>query len=461
MQTDDMIPMVGQVLASQQAEEALLGIMLVNPDAVVDCQELVKVDDFMYSKSRQIFDAIDKLSDIGQQIDVVTVGTFLKDDDLFQYMVDIASRAMSVVNLKSYAKIVTDYAVKRRVMAMATSVSKYIFENDKASKDDVVNFAQTAMIDFESSHEDGVKVTEINKAIKDYVVALDARFRSDTTLTGFSSGFEAIDAVTNGWRRGELIIIAGRPSMGKTTYALQTTSLMSVNQGLNGLFFSLEMSNDQLMEKLIACHGQCDLEFLKSPSKYRRQEEMWPRVEYGARMLKDKPFNIIHCPGIHINQLKTYARKAHRKKPLDYIAIDHIHLMNSDGQSRERQLASISGALKTLAGQLNIPVIALAQLNRGVEQRQDKRPMMSDLRDSGSIEQDADIIQFVYRDDYYNEGEMSPNRKLVLIDTVKHRMGQNGPAFFENRYDQSRLVPTQRVMQFEPKGNASKYLDRL
>ena len=446
-------------LANLQAEEALVGIMLTNPDSIIDCQELVKPEEFFYEKTRSLFTVICQISDAGGQVDALTVGDALPE--LYDDILELAVNALSVANIKSYSSIVSENATKRRVLAMARTVADYIVTKPEATKTDVVNFAQSAMIDFETNHQDGVQFFDMKTGIKQYVQCLDARHKADSSLTGYSTGFEAIDEVTNGWRRGELIIIAGRPSMGKSTYALQSASMMSISQKLNGLFFSLEMSSDQLMEKLIACHGNVPLNFLKAPAKYPNAESCWPMVELGARRIKDAPFNLVHCPGIHINQLRTYARKAHRRQPLDFIAVDHIHLMDADGQSRERQLASISGGLKTLAGQLNIPVLALAQLNRGVEQRQDKRPMMSDLRDSGSIEQDADIIQFVYRDDYYNDDEMNQNKGLVLIDTVKHRMGQNGPAYLENRYDVSKLEPTNRYMQFNQQKGASKFLKNL
>ena len=206
---------------------------------------------------------------------------------------------------------------------------------------------------------------------------------------------------------------------------------------------------------------------MKDPAKYPNGDAQWPNVEFGARQLKDSPLSIIHCPEININQIKAYVRKSARKTKIDFIIVDHIHIMGAvdERQSRERQIAQITGGLKAISGQLGIPVIALAQLNRGVEQRPDKRPMMSDLRDSGSIEQDADVIQFVYRDDYYNDDHNNPNFGLVMLDTVKQRMGENGAVYFENRFDQSRVESTNRYMCFNPKGakfsGGNKYLDKL
>lgn len=459
-----MLDQQSVTLYSVEAEQALIGGLLIDPSQIPEVQEMLKFDDFFIQKNRVIMDAIEKLFDIDAQIDVITVAELAikitGDDDLFTYIVELSSNVSGSANVCSYARIIAENAIKRRVMTMTQVVSTYILNKPQATQDDVLNFAQNAMLDMEANHNDGLETIDMNSAIKNYVADLDARFRSDGKINGYSTGFDAIDEITNGWRKGELIIIAGRPSMGKSTYALQSASKMSIDQGLRGLFFSLEMSTEQLTEKLMACHGKVPLKFLKNPNQYRDDETVWPKLELGARILKDKKFQLVHCPGMHINQLKAYARKYHRRQPLDFIVVDHIHLMDADGQSRERQLASISGALKALAGQLNIPVLALAQLNRGVESRTDKRPMMSDLRDSGSIEQDADIIQFVYRDDYYNDDPMNPNKGLVLIDTVKHRMGENGPAYLENRYDQSRLENSMRGFQF-PQKQKSSYISKL
>lgn len=458
------------VLASMEAEEAIVGRLLVNPEPLPDVQEITNSREFFYAKTRALFAAIEKLGDVDAEIDVITVATMATSDtgdqSIFAYAVELSANATGTANIKSYAHIISERSLKRKVLDMANGLATYVSTSTSATKDDVLNVAQTAMIELESSQSDAYEETGINECIKSYVGLLDERFRSNGAIKGHSTGFEALDELTGGFSEG-LYILAARPSMGKSTLALMFAAQMSTRQKLRGLFFSLEMNKNQLTEKLIACYGKVPLKFMKDPANYPNADAQWPNVEFGARQLKDAPLSIIHCPEININQIKAYVRKASRKNKIDFIVVDHIHIMGAVDEKlgRERQIAQITGGLKSLSGQLGIPVIALAQLNRGVEQRPDKRPMMSDLRDSGSIEQDADVIQFVYRDDYYNEDRTSPNFGLVMLDTVKQRMGENGAVFFENRFDQSRVEPTNRYMCFNPKGakagGGKQFLDKL
>lgn len=439
----EIIDQLGAVISCIEAEQALLGGLLIDPSPVHDVLEILSDADFYRPAHRKIFSAITALVDSGSDVDVISVAERWQatgENADLAYLTELAGAVAGSSNATAYARMVYDRAVKRQVLAAAAEVNRYVIATPSASAAEVAEFAQTALTDLNDRSERSTRAATAPQVLRDYVADLDARFRAGNAIQGLPSGFANVDSIVNGWKNGHLIVIAARPSMGKTTYAMQLASFLALNQKRNGLIFTLEMSRTELMEKWLAMVGRIDLEKLQKPASVT-DEGFWPAVENAARQVKDAPLSFVECPGIHIRQLKSYARKAHRRERLDFLLADHMHLMAADGQSRERQLSDISSGLKTLAIELGIPVFALAQLNRKVESRSadERAPRLSDLRDSGSIEQDADLIQLLYRADYYSDNPNPANDGLVQVETAKNRNGRTGVCTFLNRYHQSRL----------------------
>jgi replicative DNA helicase len=431
------------VVASVEAEQALIGGLSLDPGPIHDVMEIVSESDFYRSEHRDIFAAMASVIDDGNVIDVISVSEKMqsmgKKPDL-KYLTELAGSAAGSANALAYAKIVFERSIKRQVLASAAEVTRYVLKTPDATAEQVVNQAQAALVDLDDRSDRSTRAVTVNEALRSYVNDLDDRFRNGSRIQGFESGFTNVDRTINGWKRGHLIIIAGRPSMGKSTYALQLASHLSIRKKLNGLFFSLEMSQNELTEKMIACVGKINLECLQRPQEVT-EEGFWPSVQNAAGQIKDSPIAIVESPGIHINQVKSYARKAHRRHKLDWIMVDHAHIMGGDGHNREQEISGITKGFKQLAVELQIPVFLLAQLNRDLEKRKfaDRAPRLSDLRDSGGMEQDADIVQFIFRPDYYNDNPHKSNDGLIQVETAKHRNGRKGIHTFINHFDQSRM----------------------
>ena len=451
-----------QLPSSLSAEQSVIGAILQNPNVIADVQEVITAEDFFFARERKIMECIYEKEVAGSVVDFITVAEVLNTDEepILAYLIELVQNVAGSSNVVAYANMIKDLSIKRSILAASSAVTGIISTNPSLTREESINVAQSAMSDFENSLTETFTVSDANTAAKNYVMDLDFRMRRGDELNGLSTGFDSIDQILDGIKNKQLIIIAGRPSMGKTTYALQVAGYMSLMLNKCGIIFSLEMSETELTEKLIACFGCIDLEFLQNPKKHGT-EEVWPKLESAVRKVKKAPLHIADCSDMHINQIKSYSKKFNRKKTLDFIVIDHINLMSGDGDNEVNKISSITRGLKLLAKQMGIPVIALSQLSRKVEERGNKRPMLSDLRGSGSIEQDADIIQFVYRDDYYNDDPNLPNKGLVEIITAKHRGGKKGTSVLENKYHQSRLDNTTRFISSDdqPKPYAKKRPD--
>lgn len=442
---------LSEKLASMDAEQSLLGTVLLDGTLIDEALDIVSADDFFYKKNREVFMCAKALYDSQSPIDVITVAEKINSttgDDQLEYLSDLATNSAGT-NLKAYAGIIKDKSIKRGILSASRTVQAAIYENPDMSAMGAIEIAQAAVMGLSEVGGSELDDSDVDKALKKLFDDLDQKIKNGDMMDGLSSGLANMDKKINGWKPGNLVIIAGRPSMGKTTYALQMALDMWWQQKQNGLFFSLEMSTDELMQKALACVGKIPLGDVIKPKhdffgKYSNE------LHSAGHKLIGTSAKIIDCPGIHISQVKSYARKAHKRKPLDFLFVDHINIMDGDGQTPNHVVGSITKGLKHLAKELNIPVFGLAQLNRGVEQRPNKRPMMSDLRESGSMEQDADVIQLLYREDYYKEDGTgdAPNDGLLEINTIKFRNGERGPSYYEHRLDQSRVEDTPRTPIF-------------
>jgi replicative DNA helicase len=435
-----------QLPASVEAEQHLLAAVIVDGELMSDVLDIVRPEDFYTARHRRIFEAATSLYNKSLEVEIISISEILSEsgDDEMVYMSDLVVNAVTA-NPKSHAKIIKTHAVRRTLISAAIDISRHAYSTESHDIGEIVDFAQTAIMRIDDSQGDRLDLIHVNAAIKQTISDLDRRWKDGNKINGLASGLKAIDERVNGYKPGQFVVIAGRPGMAKSTLALQMC-LAFASQDKNGIFFSLEMSVTELTEKALANIGKIPQALLQKPT-----DQFWNQyshnLEFAARTLKDKKLNFVDCPGIHINQIKSYARKAHKKNKLDWLVIDHMHITTADGKSPVERYSMVSKELKRLAKELQIPVFALGQLNRGVESRQNKKPLMSDLRESGSIEEDADIIHLLYREDYYAEDpEDCDNAGLIEINTAKFRNGKRGTDLFQHYLSESRIEDTDRQL---------------
>lgn len=435
--------MMNSNLASIEAEQSVLGAILINNHALVDVSERLAVEDFFSAAHQAIYRAMLAESAQGNQIDVITLSeALLRSGDLEQagdigYLAELQANCAGSANVAVYARIIQDYAKKRSLMKTLNDISMSVVEEKMATADDLIASAASRIGGLQVSDGEGLRDTK--QILKSLVNHWDKKSSSGNVIDGFETGLADLDARFLGWKPGDLIVIAGRPSMGKSLLAFQIGIRGATDRGKRVLGFSLEMTAERLLERAMANIGNIPLDALR-----RCEREMFgeysTQINVAANKLHAADLLIDETPGLHINQIQARARAAHRRKPLDLIIVDHINIA-SGGSKKDNELAQltdISRGLKHLAKELGCPVVAVTQLNRNVEQRPDKRPRMSDLRGSGSIEQDADIVMLLYRDDYYNE--QSNFRGILEVNTAKFREGETGIDRLANQFGFARVA---------------------
>lgn len=449
---------LGAVLADEQAEQALLGVLLQRSDALRDSAQNLTADDFYYEKHRHIFTAIHALDEARDAVDSVTVTSYLARQGVLeaaggpQYLARLRSESPLVTNAVSYVEIIKDYSLRRKVVQTAREAMRLAGE----STDEATKIADGAVTDFMSLALSGSpsSVQQIQEPLTALIRRIEEQMSAENkgALTGVPSGFYVLDKKTSGWQRGDLIILAARPGMGKTAFALNllVNAAMDKRSPTPGVIFSLEMGAEQLAGRILSSMARVPGDRMRSGDLTDRQLDS---VYETVSTLKNLPIFIDETPSISVSELSRKCRQLKHEHGLGFIVIDYLQLMSGSSSSRisnrEQEISDISRRLKALARELECPVIALSQLNRAVEQRADKRPMLSDLRESGAIEQDADIIIFLYRQIYYDrltnkqdgEGggppvggpaverlEMMPSRDGDDAEVIlaKHRSGSTG-----------------------------------
>ena len=420
------------------AERSVLGAMLFSPDAVVEAFGLLEPDHFYRPGHARIFGAMQALFEESEPIDEVTVQARLKEAGELEsvggasFLATLGDGVPSSANAGHYAKIVREQALKRRVIAVGSvMVSKGY--SDTSDVEELIDDAESSIFQL-NSDVDVRAYVPINETIKDAFVLLEKRCQDKTAITGVASGFNRLDHMTGGFQPSDLIIVAGRPSMGKTALALNMAQHAAVCEDKKVLIFSLEMSRDQLTMRMLCSEARIDSTRMRGGFL---GDADWPKLSAAADSLSKASIHIDDTGAISLTEVRAKCRRIQAEKGLDLVIIDYLQLMRGKvkgDSSREREISEISRGLKALARELDVPVIALSQLNRALEQRQDKRPMLSDLRESGAIEQDADVIAFVYRDDYYNAE--SEDRGLAEVIVGKQRNGATGKVklSFLNQY---------------------------
>lgn len=409
---------------SIEAEQAVIGGLMIAPMKYDAVAEIIRAEDFFRADHRIIYTHIAKAN--RSELDAITLMDSMDAcGDLSKagghgYLIDLVGSIASSANILAYARIVKDKSRRRQV----AEIMQLAHDEAVSSSDSVEVIAARAASQIGTLQTDNrlSLVRDTSEILSSVVSKMDDRLNSNGSLDGLPTGLAALDSRYLGWKSGDLVVMAGRPSMGKSALAFQIAGFNAMAKR-KVMCFSLEMTAEKIMERLIANTGRIHLGDIKDP-KRNKNDDLWVKLSAAVGRLKNIPLVIDETPGLHVNQMCARARAEHMKGKVSLIVVDHINIAAGDGQSREREIAHITGALKGLAKELGCPVLALSQLNRGVESRPNKRPLMSDLRDSGAIEQDADIVILLYRDEYYDEN--SVNKGVIEINTGKFREGEVG-----------------------------------
>lgn len=416
---------------SIEAEQAVLGGLMLAPEAFDRVSDQLVEGDFYRRDHQLIYRAIREMADRSRPFDAVTLGEWFESQGQSElvaggaYLIELASTTPSAANITAYAEIVRDKAVMRQLIQVGTDIINNGFQPEgRESQELVAEAEQKVFAIAESGARGRTDFVGMHSALRDAFTVLQDRFNNGDAITGLPTGYTEFDMMTAGLQPTDLVILAARPAMGKTTFALNIAEFAAIKSKKAVAVFSMEMSAPQLALRLISSNGRINATRLRTG---QLEDEDWARVTGAISMLKETKIFIDDTPGLSPDVLRAKARRLKREHDLGLIVIDYLQLMSVPGNSENRatEISEISRSLKGLAKELNVPVIALSQLNRSLESRTDKRPVMADLRESGAIEQDADMIVFIYRDDYYNR-ENSPDKGLAEIIIGKQRSGPTG-----------------------------------
>lgn len=411
-----------------EAEQAIIGAIFLEPAALSTASEILVPEDFYRPAHSRIFLAMLEVSEQGKPVDIVTVTSELADRKLLEevggvsYLSDLADAVPTAANIEYYARIVEEKSILRRLIRTATT----IVTDGYNSEDDVealLNDAEKSILEV-ANRKNTSGFRNIKDVLIDVYDNIEVLHNRKGDITGIPTGFIDLDRMTAGFQRNDLIIVAARPSVGKTAFALNIAQNVATKTDENVAIFSLEMGAEQLVMRMLCAEGNINAQALRTG---KMTEEDWMKLTMAMGSLSNAGIYIDDSPGIRVNEIRSKCRRLQQEHGLGMILIDYLQLIQGSGRSgenRQQEVSEISRSLKALARELNVPVIALSQLSRGVEQRQDKRPMMSDIRESGSIEQDADIVAFLYRDDYYDKE--SENKNIIEIIIAKQRNGPVG-----------------------------------
>lgn len=416
---------------NNEAEESILSAILLDNDTLTDIAEILRPHDFYKPSHQLIFKSMSELYSKGEPVDLVTLVNHLKENGKIEemggaaYLARVMDSVPITVNAEYHAKIIHDKASLRRLIEKSTEIIHRCYE-ERGDAEETIDFAQTAIFNVA---DNTLKPTfsHLSELIIQNINTLEERQNNNSEYSGAPTGYTQLDALTSGLQNSDLIILAARPSMGKTAFALNLARNVAINENKLVAVFSLEMAKEQLSMRLLTSEARVNSDRLKTGMI---DEEDWHRVTEAASIISEAPIYIDDTPNITAMEIRAKARRLKLDKDLGLIVIDYLQLMKgpSMGDRRDLEIAEISRSLKALAKELNIPIIALSQLNRMLEQRSDKRPLMSDLRESGAIEQDADIIIFIYRDEVYNKEENNPNKGKAELIVAKNRNGATGKA---------------------------------
>lgn len=410
---------------NEEAERCVLGAAMLNKDALYDVIEEVTADDFYNESHREIFKAIMDLYRDNSPVDMLTVCEELKRKKALEmvggraYIATLTTEVPSTINAGEYARIVSEKSGLRQLISAAESIMDKGYEAKEDAKE-VLNYAEASIFQIGQKRQKS-DYTQIQDILLKNVEIIDEASKNQGKVVGIPTGFKDLDEKTSGLHRSDLIILAARPAMGKTAFALNIAQQTATKAGSSVLIFSLEMSKEQLGQRLLAIQARVEMQKLKTGTLDRKD---WDRLNMALDELHSSKIFIDDTPGVSIMEMRNKCRRLKAEHGLDLVIIDYLQLMQFDGKadSRQQEISAISRHLKLLAREIDCPVIVLSQLSRAPEMRQDHRPILSDLRESGSIEQDADIVIFLYRDDYYNP-DNTEKHGICEVNIAKHRSG--------------------------------------
>lgn len=412
------------------AEQSVIGSMFLARYALQKACETLSKESFYYSSNAEIFDCIKTMFESNKPIDMTTVTSelnskgILKEIGGVEYLAEVLNSVPTAANVDYYIKLVEDASVVRRLIDVSTEITTMAYNNE-GEINEVLDNAERKILSVVKNRR-STEFRTIQDVLASAQLNIERLAETKGDVTGLPTGWTDIDRLTTGLHENQLIILASRPAMGKTAFALNLTTNIAINTGKTVALFNLEMSGEQLANRMISSLGQIEGKKLATGNL---DNEDWKRVNEAISQLSDAKIFVDDTPGITIGEIRSKCRRlASSNEGLGLVVIDYLQLISSTGNygaNRQQEVADISRSLKIMAMELNVPVVALAQLSRGVDARENKRPLMSDLRESGSIEQDADIVAFLYRDDYYNkEKAIDPNTSISEFIVGKHR---NGP----------------------------------
>lgn len=412
---------------STEAEQSVIGSMIMSRDAIIEASEIITGADFYQQQYGIVFEAMIELNDEGKAVDLVTLQERLKEKDLppeissMEFVRDLLSAVPTSANVKYYAEIVAEKSMLRKLIKTTEEISNACYLG-KEKTQDILETTEKKIFDL-VQNRGSQEFVPIRQVVLNAIEKIEKASRNQGSVTGIPTGFIDLDYKTSGFQPSDLILVAARPSMGKTAFVLNIAQYMAFRNNVTAAIFSLEMSKEQLVNRLLALESKVDSQNIRTGNL---EDEEWAKLIEGANIIGNSHLIIDDKPGISISELRSKCRKYKMEHNLGIIFIDYLQLMTGSGrsESRQQEISEISRSLKALARELNVPVVALSQLSRAVEQRPDHRPMLSDLRESGAIEQDADVVMFIYRDDYYNKD--SENKNIAEIIIAKQRNGPIG-----------------------------------
>ena len=411
---------------SLEAEQSVIGSMIMDQDAIVTAMEILLQEDFYHKQYGILFDAMIELYSSGQPVDLVTLQNKLKEKDVpqevssLEFVGELVRAVPTSANVKYYCNIVKENSMKRKLIRVTEEIENECYAG-KESLESVLDKTEHDIFALLSSRTGGDYVP-IRQVVMNALEKIEKASQQDGNVTGIPTGFIDLDYRTAGLQPSDLVLIAARPSMGKTAFVLNIAQYVAFHENMCTAIFSLEMSKAQLVNRLFSLESRVDAQALRTGNL---SDADWAKLVEGAGIIGDSELIIDDTPGISISEMRSKCRKYKLEHDLKLIIIDYLQLMSGSGRStdsRQQEISDISRSLKALARELNVPVLALSQLSRAVEQRPDHRPMLSDLRESGAIEQDADVVMFIYRDDYYNK-----DTELKGISEIIIAKQRNGP----------------------------------
>ncbi|MBW5802439.1 replicative DNA helicase [Coxiella endosymbiont of Ornithodoros amblus] len=428
---------------SQEAEQSVLGALMLDNRAWDCIVDRINIQDFYRSDHQLIFETMNRLVDQHKPLDVLTIAEALKVREQLSiaggepYLYELAKNTPSAANIVAYADIVRERAILRQLIEAGTDITHDGFNPDGRDIKELLDTAEQRVFHIAESRARGSGPIAIGPLLTKAADRIDKLFHSKQAITGLSSGFTDLDKLTSGLQDGDLIVVAGRPSMGKTVFAINIAEVAAIKGNIPVLVFSMEMPAESLVIRMLSSLGSIDQHKVRTG---QLKDDDWPRITHAIEMLSETKLFIDDTPALTPSEICSRARRLAREHGgLGLIVIDYLQLMHVPGtkENRSTEISEISRSLKALAKELNVPVVALSQLNRSLEARGDKRPVMSDLRESGAIEQDADLIAFIYRDEVYHED--SPDKGKAEIIIAKHRNGPIGKVILTFRGQYTRF----------------------